>query len=343
MGFFSRLLTFFRIRANAALDKAEDPGQVMDFSYQEQLKQLQNLKRSLADVVTQQKLLEGQQEAMLQRVNKYDQQAMQALQGNREDLAREALQRKEALLPQLSAYEQQIAQLRAQGERLITMERTVSARVEQFRTQKEMVKAQKRLSEEMIAGHPLFSSDLTAKELLLTRQQEYQPLSQVMGSSIYHVGWQYTASYPRATVSYELQTISNAHLHAAQLALGRLEQEASLLKAHGIIGVRLTTRDYEWGNDMIEYTAIGTAIRLPNAPLHPRPFLSDLSGQEFWTLLRTGHRPVGMVMGNCVYHVGRQGMLASLKQVGRNVEMPNYTQALYEARELAMERMQREA
>ncbi len=48
-------------------------------------------------------------------------------------------------------------------------------------------------------------------------------------------------------------------------------------------------------------------------------------------------------MGNCVYHVGRQGMLASLKQVGRNVEMPNYTQALYEARELAMERMQREA
>ncbi len=142
MGFFSRLLTFFRIRANAALDKAEDPGQVMDFSYQEQLKQLQNLKRSLADVVTQQKLLEGQQEAMLQRVNKYDQQAMQALQGNREDLAREALQRKEALLPQLSAYEQQIAQLRAQGERLITMERTVSARVEQFRTQKEMVKAQ---------------------------------------------------------------------------------------------------------------------------------------------------------------------------------------------------------
>jgi len=142
MGFFSRLLTFFRIRANAALDKAENPGQVMDFSYQEQLKQLQNLKRSLADVVTQQKLLEGQQETMLQRVNKYDQQAMQALQVNREDLAREALQRKEALLPQLSAYEQQIAQLRAQAERLITMERTVAARVETFRTQKEMVKAQ---------------------------------------------------------------------------------------------------------------------------------------------------------------------------------------------------------
>ena len=142
MGFFSRLLTFFRIRANAAHDKVEDPGQVMDYSYQEQLKQLQNLKRSLADVVTQQKLLEGQQATMLQKVNDYDQKARQALQANREDLAREALQRKELLLPQLSAYEQQIAQLRAQAERLITMERTVAARVETFRTQKEMVKAQ---------------------------------------------------------------------------------------------------------------------------------------------------------------------------------------------------------
>ena len=70
---------------------------------------------------------------------------------------------------------------------------------------------------------------------------------------------------------------------------------------------------------------------------------SDLSGQDFATLLRAGYRPAGLVMGNCVYHVARQGMLASLKQIGRNVEMPNFTQALYEARELAMERMQNEA
>jgi uncharacterized protein YbjQ (UPF0145 family) len=74
-----------------------------------------------------------------------------------------------------------------------------------------------------------------------------------------------------------------------------------------------------------------------------RPFTSDLSGQDFSTLLRAGYRPAGLVMGNCVYHVARQGMLASLKQIGRNVEMPNFTQALYEARELAMERMQNEA
>src|SRR5579859_7205283 len=102
MGFFSRLANFFRIRANAALDKAENPGEVMDYSYQKQLEQLQQLKRSIADVVTQEKLLERQQSDLQQQVNKLDQQAMTALQANREDLARLALQRKETLLQQLS-------------------------------------------------------------------------------------------------------------------------------------------------------------------------------------------------------------------------------------------------
>jgi phage shock protein A len=142
MGFFSRLLTFFRIRAESALDKAEDPGQVMDYSYGKQLEQLQNLRRSIADVVTNEKRLELQQTQLQQQMNKLDSQAMTALQANREDLARMALQRKETIVAQLSSYEQQLAQLRAQEERLVTMERNISARVEAFRTQKEMVKAQ---------------------------------------------------------------------------------------------------------------------------------------------------------------------------------------------------------
>jgi len=86
--------------------------------------------------------LEMQQSQIQQQSDKLGQQAMQALQANREDLARMALQRKETLLIQLNSFEQQIAQLRAQEERLITMQRTISARVETFRTQKEMVKAQ---------------------------------------------------------------------------------------------------------------------------------------------------------------------------------------------------------
>ena len=113
MGIFSRIATLFRIRANAALDKAEDPGQVMDYSYGKQLEQLQQLRRSIAEVVTNEKRLDLLQSQVQQQINKLDQQALQALQANREDLARMALQRKDWLVAQISGYEQQIAQLRA--------------------------------------------------------------------------------------------------------------------------------------------------------------------------------------------------------------------------------------
>ena len=142
MGFFSRLATFFRIRANAALDKAEDPGQVMDYSYSKQLEQLQQLRRSIADVVTNEKRLEMQQNQRQEEVRKLDRDALQVLRANREDLARRALQRKELLLHEINSLEGQIAQLRTQEERLIAMERALSDRIQEFRTQKEMVKAQ---------------------------------------------------------------------------------------------------------------------------------------------------------------------------------------------------------
>ncbi len=142
MGIFSRIATLFHIKLNSALDKVEDPGQVLDYSYSKQLEQLQQLRRSIAEVVTNEKRLEMQQSQQLEKVNRLDGQALQALQANREDLARMALQRKEVLLTEINSYEQQIAQLRTQEERLISMQRTLSARVEAFRTQKEMVKAQ---------------------------------------------------------------------------------------------------------------------------------------------------------------------------------------------------------
>lgn len=209
------------------------------------------------------------------------------------------------------------------------------------------IQAKRRLSEEVQAGHPLFSSDLSSNELLLTRNEGYQPLSQVMGSSIYQVGWQYVRNYTWGTTASELTTVTNAHQHAAQLALSRLEQEATLLKAHGVIGVRLTTRDYEWGQNMLEYTAIGTAIRLANASPPQRPFLSDLSGQEFWTLLQAGYYPAGVVTGYCSYYVSLgsaatgqlRGWSAGGYGGGYNQEIVPFTQALYTARHLAMSRV----
>jgi uncharacterized protein YbjQ (UPF0145 family) len=200
--------------------------------------------------------------------------------------------------------------------------------------------ALRRLNEETAAGHPLFSSDLSTKEFALTRNQGYRPLSQVMGSSIYHVGWQYTLNYPRFTTAYELTTVTNAHQQAVQLALGRLQQEAALLKAHGVIGVRFNRREYEWGSNLLEYTAIGTAIRLPDAPLFPRPFLSDLSGQEFWTLLQAGYFPAGLVTGFCSYCVSAGWEVSQILRSWSNQEVAAYSQAIYTARDLAMNRLE---
>jgi uncharacterized protein YbjQ (UPF0145 family) len=188
-----------------------------------------------------------------------------------------------------------------------------------------------------------FTSDLSVNEFLLVKESGFEPLGLVLGSSIYHIGYQ-QASWNQ---NQEMGVLTQAMYHARELAMTRMEEEADQLGADGVVGVRLDIGRYEWGADLAEFIAVGTAVKHRGGELHRapngRPFTSDMSGQDFSTLLRAGYRPTGLVMGNCVYHVARQGMLASLKQVGRNVEMPNFTQALYEARELAMERLQSEA
>jgi uncharacterized protein YbjQ (UPF0145 family) len=198
-----------------------------------------------------------------------------------------------------------------------------------------------RMKEEVARG--FFTSDLSVNEFLLVKQSGFEPLGLVLGSSIYHIGFQ-QAMWNQ---SQEMAVLTQAMYHARELAMTRMEEEADQLGADGVVGVRLDIGRYDWGADLAEFIAVGTAVRHAGGELHRapngRPFASDLNGQDFATLLRAGYRPTGLVMGNCVYHVARQGMMASLKQMGRNVEMPNFTQALYEARELAMERMQKEA
>ncbi len=189
----------------------------------------------------------------------------------------------------------------------------------------------------------LFTSDLSVNEFLLVKDAGFDPLGLVVGSSIYHIGYQ-QSSWRQ---SQEMEVLSQAMYHARELAMTRMEEEADSLGADGVVGVRLDIGRYEWGEHMAEFIAIGTAIKHREGKLHRapngRPFTSDLNGQDFWTLMRAGHRPVGMVMGSCVYHVAHRGFLQSMKQAGQNVELVNFTQALYDARELAMERMQAEA
>jgi uncharacterized protein YbjQ (UPF0145 family) len=192
--------------------------------------------------------------------------------------------------------------------------------------------------------HRLFTSDLSVNEFLLVKEAGFDPVGMVVGCSMYHIGYQWAG----VTQNTEMTVLSQAMYHARELAMSRMEEEADALGADGIVAVRLTAKHMEWEPNLAEFVAIGTAVRARNhdisyRTLDNKPFTSDLSGQDFWTLLRAGYRPVGMVMGNCVYHVAYQGIGQWFKNIGKNVEMTNFTQALYDARELAMERMQAEA
>ncbi|GAC1470472.1 MAG: heavy metal-binding domain-containing protein [Chamaesiphon sp.] len=189
-----------------------------------------------------------------------------------------------------------------------------------------------------------FTSDLSVNEFLLVKEAGFDPVGMVVGCSIYHIGFQQS----NWNQNQEMTVLSQAMYHARELAMSRMEEEADALGADGIVGVRLTAKHMEWEPNLAEFVAIGTAVCARNHPISyktvdNKPFTSDLSGQDFWTMLRAGYRPLGLVMGNCVYHVAYQGLGQWFRNVGQNVEMTNFTQALYDARELAMERMQAEA
>ncbi len=142
MGILSRFATYIKSLMSSFLDRAEEPDLTLDYSYEQQLEQLQNLKRSLADVATEEKRLELQQAQVQTQVQKLDDQAHEAMAAGREDLARSALERKQALQQYLTTYAQEIEQLKRQQEKFVDMEQRLSTRVEAFRAQKEMVKAQ---------------------------------------------------------------------------------------------------------------------------------------------------------------------------------------------------------
>jgi len=193
--------------------------------------------------------------------------------------------------------------------------------------------------------HPaFFTSDLTIDEFLLVEQAGFEALGLVLGSSIYHVGFQ----WQKWSVSQELPVLTRAMYDARELAMTRMEEEADLLGGDGVVGVRLVFKQYAMEEGILEFQAIGTAIRHRERKgsyrtKDNRPFTSDLSGQDLWKLVRAGYRPVSLAMGACVYHIAHLSFMQTLKQAGRNQEMKVYTEATYAARELALERMQAEA
>jgi phage shock protein A len=141
-GLFERMSLVIKAKLSRLLDRAEDPSETLDYSYEEQLKLLQNVKRGIADVVTSKKRLQLQADKLEQSLVKLDTQARDAVAAGREDLARQALERKTLAQQQLQDLDVQIQQLEGQQDKLASSEKQLSAKIEAFRSQKEVIKAQ---------------------------------------------------------------------------------------------------------------------------------------------------------------------------------------------------------
>jgi uncharacterized protein YbjQ (UPF0145 family) len=190
-----------------------------------------------------------------------------------------------------------------------------------------------------------FSSDLTVNEWSALARLGVTPITQVMGSSIYQVGWQQTYY----NVPTEVRVLSDAYNECRRLALNRLQEEAQLCGADAVVGVRIEQGSHDWAPGALEFIAVGTAVRLPQAmrSSSAEALLSDLSGQEFVQLCEAGLRPVGIAAHTSVHYVPATwqtrmaqgtvgGMLGGMGGGWANQELADFTQGVYEAREKAM-------
>ena len=141
-GLSGRMSTVVKAKVSKLLDRAEDPAETLDYSYQKQVEQLQNVKKGIADVVTSKKRLQLQEEKLRQQVVKLDTQARQALAAGNEELARTALERKNIAQTELQSLDTQLEQLEQQQQQMTESEQKLRTKIEQFRSKKEVIKAQ---------------------------------------------------------------------------------------------------------------------------------------------------------------------------------------------------------
>ncbi len=204
--------------------------------------------------------------------------------------------------------------------------------------------ARERIEKQKEIGSNFFTSDLSSREYLLCRQAGFQTLGQVMGTSFFNVSfWGFYKS--RWSSIGELTNITHAQSEARRLAISRMQHEAQLMGASGIIGVRLIIKSHDWSSRQTEFTAVGTAVKIPGYPENLPPFTSDLNGQDFWKLYQVGYRPLSIAFGVCSYYIYTDSRTQSIvgnqffgMNLANNQEVTSYTQGFYTARNLAMNR-----
>ena len=205
------------------------------------------------------------------------------------------------------------------------------------------LRAQERLAEEAGPNRRLFTSDLSVNEFLLAKDARCEPISQVMGSCVFHVGQ--IADYKGETG--EIRVISEAHRQARGRAIARIYQEAAFVRADAVIGARLRERMITMGKrgkggddggEVLEFTVVGTAVRAPWM-VHPpgQPIVTDLSGQDFWALAQDGYEPCGFLFEFCRYHVWH----VTTESVGHG-ELSAASDAVVKARSIAARNIHRD-
>ncbi len=170
------------------------------------------------------------------------------------------------------------------------------------------LRAEERLAELAGPGRRLFTSDFSVSEFLLTRDVGCEPIAQVMGSSIYHVGK--IPDYKGRTG--ELESLSLAHRESRRCALARIWKEAAMVGADAVVGAKLKERMItsgqrgkggDDGGEILEFTVVGTAVRAPWITHAPgQPVVTDLSGQDLWALAHDGFEPAAFLFEFCRYH-----------------------------------------
>jgi uncharacterized protein YbjQ (UPF0145 family) len=189
-----------------------------------------------------------------------------------------------------------------------------------------------------------FTSDLSVNGFALCHQLGLKPLSQVMGSSIYQVGYQ-GANWPMmmgGSVLTELEVLSQAWNEVRRRALNRMELEARHAGADAVVGVQLRTAAHDWAQGAIEYSVLGTAIRRAGAKAGSEPVMTELSVSDYAKLLDAGVQPLGIVAWTSVFFAAYENnwlLEPNRMNPVYNYEMPEFTQAMYSAREQVMERL----
>ena len=193
-------------------------------------------------------------------------------------------------------------------------------------------------------------SELSVTEFLTLSRVGFLPHGLVIGSAIIDAGSQYDFRVATA----EVTALSHAMRSARWLAVERLRQQAAQVAAEGVVDVKIEVEHHLWrgGRQVVKFIATGTAVALDrqhapdavkNAPrlslANGAPFTSDLTGTDFVALLRAGYRPISVAMGTCVYGLDPRELT---RYRGHNAEIASYTQAFFDARETAMERLQRD-